>query len=161
MIKTIKPAIFLIQETNFKPMEHFSFPNYNIIRCDRQHAVRSSDGCSILIRENIPYSEIPLNSNLEACSISCHLGNSRVSVCSLYLPPSNHVELTELVSLVSQIPSPLVLMGDLNAHHSEWGSTRCDSRGAVVLRLANSCNMVIKNDCSPTYISPSLDLSHA
>ncbi|KAM7298788.1 hypothetical protein ISCGN_019357 [Ixodes scapularis] len=58
-----------------------------------------------------------------------------ISICSLYIPPSSSLTLTDLERLADQLPEPYVLLGDFNAHNPLWGSQRVDSRGSVIERF--------------------------
>ena len=53
-------------------------------------------------------------------------------VCNVYLPPSLDVNFSDLEHLIEQLPAPLVLVGDFNAHSPLWGDVRHDSRGQMV-----------------------------
>ena len=47
-----------------------------------------------------------------------------VTVCTLYFPPCDNISPTDLSDLISELPTPFIIVGDFSAHHSMWGSTR-------------------------------------
>ncbi|GBM83131.1 hypothetical protein AVEN_271651-1 [Araneus ventricosus] len=55
---------------------------------------------------------LTLSTNLQAVAIRIQM-NSLVTVCSLYLPPNERVSRTDLNNLISQLPSPFIILGDL------------------------------------------------
>ncbi|XP_047992357.1 uncharacterized protein LOC125231054 [Leguminivora glycinivorella] len=56
----------------------------------------------------------------------------------------------ELLHILSSVPSPLVILGDFNVHHTSWGSHHCDSVSHHFLHLFDSLNLCVLNDGSPT-----------
>ncbi|GBL79203.1 putative RNA-directed DNA polymerase from transposon X-element [Araneus ventricosus] len=45
-----------------------------------------------------------------------------VTVCSVYLPPHDVISQQDLDTLVDQLPTPFILLGDFNGHSTLWGS---------------------------------------
>jgi exonuclease III len=115
--QSFQPVAFCLQE--------LKIPNFNQF-CNRQYSLVSklpsvdnsntpSGGSGILIRKDIPYSEIKLDSPLQA--VACCISISEpISVCSVYLPPSSTWNCHYLLSLISELPPPVLLMGDFNSH---------------------------------------------
>ena len=58
--------------------------------------------------------------------------------------------LAELEELLNKISSPLIWVGDFNAHNPLWGSQVRDGNGAVVEELLDNCRLVVMNDSRPT-----------
>jgi len=71
----------------------------------------------------------------------------------------------DLDQLISQLPTPFVIMGDLNAHNTIWGGDRVDPRGRMVEDFLANHHLCLWNDGRPTYVHPgsgsqtSIDLS--
>jgi hypothetical protein len=71
----------------------------------------------------------------------------------------------DLLGLVAQLPSPNLLLGDFNAHHTLWGCRNTDSKGQEVADFLLSSNLCLFNGKTPTYIhqatgaSSSIDLA--
>lgn len=141
-----KPIIFAIQESWLRPGSHFRVCGYSCLRDDRDDG---RAGAAILVSRSVIYSSIPIpphsnNFNIVAVSIS------NISFLSIYLPDPNSTVLSELYSIISTIPSPMVVLGDFNIHHTSWGSYYCDPLSTSFLNLVDDFNLVILNDGSPT-----------
>ncbi|GBM36072.1 hypothetical protein AVEN_221236-1 [Araneus ventricosus] len=70
---------------------------------------------------------------------------SLVTICSLYLPPCQHISQTDLNNLICQLPSPFIILGDLNGHSPLWGSTDSNSRGLQIEQLLADHNVCLLN----------------
>ncbi|OOY63209.1 hypothetical protein BOW05_12950 [Solemya velum gill symbiont] len=44
-----------------------------------------------------------------------------ITICSVYLPPKQQLQLSHLNMLVSQFQSPQLLLGDFNGANQLWG----------------------------------------
>ena len=71
-------------------------------------------GSLIAVKTTIPHNHIQLNSTLQAVAISFSSGRLK-SLCSIYLPPNDHITVDHLQELVDQLPKPTLIMGDFNA----------------------------------------------
>ena len=72
--------------------------------------------------EGIRYSECSLNTTVQAKSAT--ISTSKIiTMCSLYLPPSNNLNIVLLTRLIDQLSTPFVVCGDFNGHIMTWG---CD-----------------------------------
>lgn len=92
---------------------------------------RPHDGAGILIRKDLPFSVIPLNTVLQ--TVACRISTFQpLTICSLYLPLSSSWQNSDLLSLVSRLLSPVLLMGDFNAHNSLWGCADTNAKGLEV-----------------------------
>ncbi|KAK6189067.1 hypothetical protein SNE40_005112 [Patella caerulea] len=125
---------------------------------------RAHGGVSIFLNGNIPQSKVALNSPLQAVAVRVTL-HVPITLCSVYLPPSLHLNPRDLDDLVAQLPLPFIITGDFNGHHSLWGSPDDNNRGKQIADFININNLCLLNDDSPTYLHPatasfsSLDLT--
>ena len=78
----------------------------------------------LLINKSYLFSEVHLNTRLQTVAARVTL-NKVVTFCSIYLPPSDHVD---VINLIEQLPSPFVLWGDFNGHSPVWGNESYNSR---------------------------------
>ncbi|MBJ5801028.1 hypothetical protein JGI39_23565, partial [Salmonella enterica subsp. enterica serovar Derby] len=60
------------------------------------------------------------------------------------------VSLTALEGLVNQLPSPLLLLGDFNAHHPLWRGGSPDTMGRHVADLLSSRHLCMFNTGADT-----------
>ena len=71
----------------------------------------------------------------------------------------------DLDAIVNQLPTPYLLLGDINGHYVIWGSDDVNERGRIIEKIINKNNVCLFNDNKPTYLHPatgtytSLDLS--
>ena len=114
------PAIICLQETHLKNNTSINMKNYYSYNYIKQYTDRFYGGLSIIIN-NIPHSEITLNTNMQAVTISATL-HKTITVCSVYIPPNEEPKELELNKLIEQLPRSFVIMGDFNSHNEIWGS---------------------------------------
>ena len=81
-----------------------------------------------LSRDDIPYSECTLNTTLQAKAFPTST-SKMITICSLYLPPSENLDIVLLSRLIDQPPVPFVVCGDFNGHRTTWGCDKNTSRG--------------------------------
>ena len=79
------PAIICLQETHLKNNTSINMKNYYLYNYIKQYTDRPCSGSSIIIDNNIPHSEITLNANAQAVTISATL-HKTITVCSVYIP---------------------------------------------------------------------------
>ena len=68
---------------------------------------------------------------------------------------------TDLENLIAQLPPPILLLGDFNAHSTLWGCSKTDLRGKMIEDLLLKHNLSILNDGSNTYLHPATGSSSA
>ena len=101
-------------------------------------------GAGLLIRNDIPHSEIRLRTTIQAVAAKVYI-DKQYTVCSIYLPPNVPLLDQELGELMDQLPGPLLLLGDCNARDPTWGDTVTNPRAAQIKRLLNDYNMNVLN----------------
>ncbi|XP_055944481.1 uncharacterized protein LOC129975443 [Argiope bruennichi] len=111
---------------------------------------RTSGGVAILAADHVPSMPINLNTNLQAVAIQIQM-HSLITVCSLYLPPNERVIQSELNNLISQLPSPFIILGDFNGHSPFWGSPDSNPRGLQIEQLLTDHNLCLLNSDEKTH----------
>ncbi|GBN35916.1 hypothetical protein AVEN_131896-1 [Araneus ventricosus] len=142
IINKYNPACIALQETYLKTDKHY-IRNYKLFS-KHQNSDRVSGGVALLAATHIPSMPLTLSTNLQAVAIRIQM-NSLVTVCSLYLPPNDRVSQTDLINLISELPSPFIILGDLNGHSPFWGSTDSNARGLQIehlLAILSRCSSV-------------------
>ena len=56
----------------------------------------------------------------------------KVTICSIYLPPSDTLSKNALVNLIDQLAHPFMLVGDFNGHSKVWGCSDTNDRGEII-----------------------------
>ena len=73
-------------------------------------------------------------------------------LCSIYIPPSFALRPEQLNSLLKQLPSPFMLLGDFNGHNVLWGSKDNDPRGDLTEDFITNNDIYLMNDKSNTFL---------
>lgn len=146
LINKFHPSILAISESWLVPGSSFRVPGYSCLRHDRADGYA---GCALLVRRSLPFFQVSLppispNINIVAAKVF------DITFLSIYIPHP-HCSLTSDISLIlSSVPHPLILLGDLNAHHTSWGSSHIDTFALSLLDVFDVANLCVVNDGSPT-----------
>ena len=97
--------------------DDFIIRGFNCIHLSsRDIGGRACGGVSILVRDGIPCSEYKLNTTLQAKPVTISTSKT-ITICSLYLPPSESLNIIPLTRLIDQLPAPIIVVcGDFNCH---------------------------------------------
>jgi ribonuclease HI len=154
LIADFSPVALCLQETlqkttniiNLRKYTHFFTTNTAIDG-------RPKGGVSILVDKTVPHSQVTLTSPVQAVAVRITL-HRPLTLCSIYLPPSTPVDANDLNLLINQLPHPVILMGDFNAHSPLWGNDKLDNRGHVIETVIENNNLFLFNNKSKTYLHP-------
>ena len=149
----LSPAVLCLQETKLGPSDLAVIKCYSVYRRDIQSNTINHGGVAVAVHHGVPCSALPLQTQLQAVAVRVNLLQFFVTVCSVYLPPSDEVRSTDLENLLDQLPQPFLLLGDFNAHNPIWGSLRQDQRGRQIERILISNNVSLLNSGSHTHFS--------
>ena len=164
LIHTHNPQIICLQET--KILDTYDINKYKSYHHINNNNLIAAGGSSIFVRNNLLQRHIPLTTDLQAVAVRI-TSHQPITICSIYLPPGVNPTLKQLTDLQDQLPKPLLIVGDFNAHSPLWyrGDTT-DCRGKMVEDLLTKSDTFLMNDKnSPTYQNQnnlkltSLDLS--
>ena len=142
------PLVVCLQETFLKDTDNITVRGFNPYHKCQETENRASGGVSILVNENVPQSIVTLNKM--AVNVTAH---KTITLCSVYLPPRNHFNFNpkDLHSVIDQLPSPFILMGDFNGHHTLWGCGDVNNRGQQLEDLILKNDLILLNNKSHTY----------
>lgn len=152
-----EPDVIALQETMFNEKKYIhkidqSKYDWYLKAWDVNNA---RNGIALAINKNIPHKEVTLKTDLQALACRTEDGNP-ITYTSIYIPPRKMTARQtrrKLQNLIKQLPKPFILMGDFNAHLTEWGSFKDDRWGRAILELINKNNLKILNNGSSTKIS--------
>ena len=150
LLATRDPLCICLQETHFRDTQTVSHRGYTLYRKDAVSDVRAKGGVAILVRETCYSQPIPIVSELQVVAARVAIP-SEVTLCSIYFPPDESIPISDLVSVLDQLPSPFILLGDFNAHCTEWGSTRVNRRGRQLERVFSDLHLTVLNTGSNTH----------
>lgn len=154
MLSSFDPIGFSLQETFICNDAKCNFSNFNFFY---KSAIETNGiihgGVALLVKKSVPHSVVNLNTDLQAVAarVTCH---RTITVCSLYLPPSSCVTAEQIDKLLMQLPPPVLLLGDFNAHSTLWGNKSTDRKGKLVENTLLKHNLSLLNDNSTTYLHP-------
>ena len=164
LLSLLRPSVFCLQETFLKPNDTFTFKAFNVYNHIHSDCLRASGGSSLLVHSSLPQRQIKLKTDLQAVAVSITL-DKEITFCSIYIPPSYSLRSEQLTSLLQQLPSPYMLVGDFIGHNVLWGSNDNDPRGELIEDFITENDICLMNDKSNTYLDSgkgtfsSLDLS--
>lgn len=75
-----------------------------------------------------------------------------LTLIGVYISPSSTFNSRRLEHILTVCPAPWVIIGDFNAHHLAWGSTRTNARGRRLASFASNHGLSLLNDGSPTFL---------
>ena len=154
LMQHYQPSIICLQETYITDINHsVNRDYYNNHKIAINTNGRRQGGVSILVRTNIPHSSLTLATTIQAVAVRVTL-HRIITICSIYLPPNTAINIQELDDLLNQLPLPVILMGDFNAHSPLWGCKDLNSRGRVIEDFINNNNLCLLNEGISTYLHP-------
>ena len=106
-----------------------------------------------MVKSSILHSQFDLNINLQAVAVNVTLSR-KVTICSIYLPPSEVLSKNSLVNLIDQLPQPLMLIGDFNGQSKVWSCSDTNDRGEIIEDVIAENDLCLLNEKQPTYIHP-------
>ena len=139
LISLFNPATICLQETSLKENHNLKTLNYEQYHYIHNTGHRANGGTSILVRNDIPQSQFPIKSKLRAVATQVTL-HKTITILSIYIPPHEQINETELKNLIKQLTKPFILLGDFNSHN-----TLSDTKGSKIEQLINDQNLCLLN----------------
>ena len=153
LINTLNPTIISLQETKLAN-NNFKINNYTAYNHINKNTLIAAGGTSLFIKNHIPQKEITINSKLQCIAVKISTFRP-ITICSIYIPPTENFNLKQLKDIEIQLPKPYIILGDFNAHSPLWEQeNKNDIKGKIIEDLITQTNTILLNDKSPTYISP-------
>ena len=150
LVESLGPKVLALQELKVRASSSIYLQGYTIYKKCR---LGMGGGVCLAVHNSVPSVEIPLNTDLEAVACTLFFKNFNLSICNVYFNAEADVSLASLDNLLTVVPAPRLLLGDVNAKHFSWGSPICDGRGVVINRFLSRANLFLLNDGSPTYFN--------
>ena len=153
VISQHQPIAVCLQETKLAPESHCAIKGYSIFRKDLAVDTIAHGGVLLAVHRSIPARQLILRTTLQAVAASFIIDRRTITICSIYLPPGISISRRELIQLISELPEPLLILGDFNAHHSLWGCENIDVRGRVLERIIQDEQLGILNTGTRTHFT--------
>ena len=120
LLNSLDPDLVFISETHWNKKYQIRFKNFATLNRDRN--TRRGGGVALLVKNSLQFSALPSSSTstLEVIGAKIQVDSGAVHCFSVYCPKGD-CQADEIKTLLN-CPSPVILAGDLNAHHSLWES---------------------------------------
>lgn len=144
--------ICLLNETWLKNSHRFHIPGYNL---HFKNASNEHGGVAILIRPQFKYKPLATTfyDDVQSVAISLTTENGNLSILCVYCPPSSgHIRINKLRNIVNDLPKPIFIAGDFNAHHIAFGCLSSKGRGHQLYDIIDELDLCILNNGSYTTI---------
>ena len=130
IIQDTNPISICLQETLMTDTHVHPPSRYNIIHSSRNRPDDHYRGVAILTHVDYHTHELHLSTSLQAVAVKIWI-NKWYTICSLYLPHTT-ISPESLRDLISELPTPFIILGDFNARSETWGDTTSNARGRML-----------------------------
>ena len=125
-LTSLAPLLGSIQETHFRDDDiyNFSIQNYYLFTQNINSETRKG-GVALYVSDSLVHRSFHVSSALDVVAAEVILNGKSITFISLYIPPGDdNFKIDDLRQLFNDVSvqGPFILLGDVNAHHSSWGS---------------------------------------
>ena len=153
LVRQQSPLAVCIQESKLTPESTFSMNGYSVFRKDLSADTIAHGGVILATHHSIPTRKLRLRSPLQAVATRCAFLHREITICSIYCPPGVALPVAELRQLMRELPPPVLILGDFNAHHSAWGCDSTCTRGRLLDSFLDDECLCILNTGSATHFA--------
>ena len=121
-----------------------SIPGYTGISTPPPQDGGTRGGCALYVRRDLPSSFVTFRTPLQVLAVQLHLDRLYTAV-SMYIPPSEDLASDDFRGLIRQLPTPFIILGDLNGRHPLWGDTTINPRGRLLASLVEDLELGVLN----------------
>ena len=150
LVKDESPACVCLQETMLGS-RHPKPPSGYTLLTDMDAATSPGHGLGILVHTSIPFIQINVMTPLNTLIARIQIDDQMVTVCNLYISPSQRLTIEQINNLITQLPTPFLILGDINAKHNLWGDQQIYPRGRIFENTILNNNITIMNTGSSTH----------
>ena len=144
IIANYNPKVIALQETRCN--EDSSFDRNGYVSFSKPGPGGTHHGgITTLVHKSTPHNLLKIDTPLQAIATQVTFKQS-VTVCNIYIPPNSASCLEDLKHLIPQLPRPLLLTGDLNAHHPLWGGKYTNAIGRDIEKIIEDLGLCLLND---------------
>jgi len=135
-----------LAETKLLPGEGLDLPGFCV------YGDGMEPGVLLGVRYLVPHRPLQLTEcgGLSAVGIQVWSGGQWISVVAMYA--SGGFSAHDWEVWLTSVPQPMLLAGDLNAHHPMWGGVRMNRKGTVVAASLEDHGLVVLNDGTTTFV---------
>lgn len=149
-----QPEIVTLQESYISDrfLTHSPLNNYTWL--SKKSSI-THHSITIGIKKKLPFKQMPINTDIPTLCIHITTPFNIHIVCTYVSPNSSCDISSEFQKIFFQIPSPILIIGDFNAQHKEWGSLITTSRGTDIENILTLNQALTLTHNFPTRIDPS------
>lgn len=160
LLESRNTDLVIITETHLKPAVKFRLPGYTVVRLDRTSA--SGGGVAIAVKTTIKFRVLPHYNTkiIEALGIELDTDRGKLCIIAVYCPRqcsdkngSSSSFKNDLAKLTHN-RRKLIVAGDLNARHENWGNHRRNKNGTILFGDSQAGYYTVSGPRDPTFISP-------
>lgn len=147
-----KIDVMSLNETFLNKKLKFELDNYSLIRKDRNS--KRGSGVAFLIKNEIPFDEIPLENTgeIEAIAVKLNINNSYILAISCYAPPNCRFDPIFLQHTIEKYKNEkIIIMGDFNALSNCWYCPENNRSGEILEEFVQANDLIVKNTNIPTF----------
>ena len=131
LLNEFNPKVVCLQETFLRDKNQLNIKHFQSFNHLYKDGHRASGGVSILVRKDIPQSQIYIDTDLRTIVVKAIL-HKPIHICFIYILLHNPISDIKMNELLQQTPKPYVLLGDLNSHSTVWGCQKTEKKGKVI-----------------------------
>lgn len=151
LVRLNKFDILALQETHTSPDKDTSLLGYSSHRYDYTLGGKASGGVAIFVKDTVYSEPVVIRTTLQA--VACRIyAPFQVTICNIYFPPGDRVDQTDLEDLLTQLPRPLIFLGDFNALSTLWNSNTTNTKGRIIENILDRHDLIPLNNDSPTHL---------
>ncbi|KAL1470638.1 hypothetical protein MTO96_040320 [Rhipicephalus appendiculatus] len=155
-IRRIKPYVRRDDSDNNPEHNHEERTTTGTADAAKPCPARGKSRCAIYVKRDLAQAEVDVVDHVggpfECCAVRVRIGGVDTTVASLYIRPRYHWDPTCLLQLLGQLGKDYALCGDMNAHHSSWGSRRCCPPGRGLHDVITQLGLQLLNTGANTFI---------
>ena len=148
------PACICLQETRFVNDRIKPPSQYKILQPTKNRNDDHERGVALLINKKTHHKEISLDTpkTIEAVAAKIWLGKF-YTICSIYISPNLVVTEQEILQIIRQLPTPYLILGDMNARHPLWGEPVANAKGNILENILINQDLSLINYHDKTHLS--------
>lgn len=151
-LTTKKPEIVLMTETWLTKRNILKLKGYKLIRNDRKHGNDSNGGrgggTAIIFKDSITAEVITLQNDTKSFEMTGAVitltNGSRMALLAIYRPqstPFDTIEFAQVINEIRRLAPKIIIGGDFNAHHTDWGNKHSSSEGRKLKSISEDLNL--------------------
>ena len=129
------PSFVSLQETHCQygltPIPPRNFTSYFVNFVNSSHDTTLKQGAGVLIKSNISYKLIPVNSEYQIIAVEIKL-NIKFTIISFYIPPNQDISPKEISNIINSFNTPVLVFWDFNGWNIIWDKTTNNNRDIVL-----------------------------